>query len=96
MVNFYLHFKPGIAAALEPLTTSLKGGKKALEWTPALDSAFQPLAHPAPNANIPLVTEASKTHPHRWRTSPADTRLLATIGFLFSLSTTCRIEILNI
>jgi hypothetical protein len=90
MVNFYLRFKPGIAAVLEPLTTSLKGVKKTLEWTPARDSAFQPLANPALNAAIALVTEASETHPHRWRTPPEDTRLLATIGFLFLQATAAR------
>jgi hypothetical protein len=57
MVNFYLRFKPGIASVLEPLTTSLKGGKKTLEWTPSLDSTFQQLAHPAPNAAIALTTD---------------------------------------
>jgi hypothetical protein len=41
MVNFYHHFTPGIAAVLEPLTAALKGGKKTLEWSPALDNAFQ-------------------------------------------------------
>jgi hypothetical protein len=41
MVNFYPRFTPGIAAVLEPLTTALKGGKKTLERTPALNSAFQ-------------------------------------------------------
>jgi hypothetical protein len=41
MINFYRRFTPSIAAALEPLTTALKGGKKTLEWTPTIDSAFQ-------------------------------------------------------
>jgi hypothetical protein len=72
MVNFYRRFTPGIAAVLEPLTAALKGGKKTLEWSPALDNAFQhskqvltaavPLAHPAPNAAIALATDASDTH----------------------------------
>ncbi len=82
MVSFYLRFKPGIAATLE--------------WIPALDSAFQSLAHPAPNAAMALASDASETHPHRWRTPPEDTRLLATIGFLFSQATTFRIEIRNV
>jgi hypothetical protein len=64
MVNFYLRFKPGIASVLEPVTTSLKGGKKTLEWTSALDSEFQPLAYPAPNAAIALGTDASETVAH--------------------------------
>jgi hypothetical protein len=69
MVNFYRRFTPGIAAVLEPLTAALKGGKKTMEWSAALENAFQrskqvlaaavPLAHPAPNA---LATDASDTH----------------------------------
>jgi hypothetical protein len=72
MVNFYCRFTPGIAAVLELLTGALKGGKKTLEWTPALDSAFQhskqvlaavvQLAHPAPNSADALATDASNTH----------------------------------
>jgi hypothetical protein len=72
MVNFYRRFTPGIAAVLEPLTATLKGGKKTLEWSAALDNAFQrskqvlaaavPLAHPAPDAAIALATDASDTH----------------------------------
>ena len=72
MVNFYRRFTPGMAAALGPLTTALKGGKKSLEWTPALAAAFKhskqvltaavPLAHPAPTAAIALASDASNTH----------------------------------
>jgi hypothetical protein len=72
MVNFYRHFTPDIAAVLEPLSMALKGGKKTLQWSPHLDAAFSkskhvltqavPLAHPAPNANIALVTDPSDTH----------------------------------
>jgi len=72
MVNFYRRFTPGIAAVLEPLTPALKRSKKTLEWSPALDNAFQrskpvlaaavPLAPPAPNAAIALATDASDTH----------------------------------
>jgi hypothetical protein len=72
MVNFYRHFTPGIAAVLEPLTTVLKGGKKTLQWSPHLDAAFNkskqvlaqavPLAHPTPDANIAVTTDASDTH----------------------------------
>jgi hypothetical protein len=72
MVNFYRRFTPGIAAVLEPLTAALKGGKKTLEWSAALDNAFQcskqvlasavPLAHPPPNAAIALATDTSDTH----------------------------------
>jgi hypothetical protein len=66
MVNFYRRFTPGITAVLEPLTAALKGGKKTLEWSQALDSVFQrskqvlakavPLAHPSPYAAIVLAT----------------------------------------
>jgi hypothetical protein len=41
MVIFYRRFTPGIAAVLEPLTATLKGGKKTLEWSAALDNKFQ-------------------------------------------------------
>jgi hypothetical protein len=72
MINFYRRFTPGIAAVLEPITAPLKGGKKTLEWSMALDKVFQcskqvldevvPLAHPAPNTAIALATDASNTH----------------------------------
>ncbi len=72
MVNFYCHFTPGIAVVLEPVTAAIKGGKKTLQWSPHLDAAFNkskqvltqavPLAHPAPDANIAVVTDASVTH----------------------------------
>jgi hypothetical protein len=71
MVNFYRRFTPGIAAVLELLTATLKGGKKTLD-TVALDNAFQrskqvlttavPLSHPAPNAAIALAMDATDTH----------------------------------
>jgi hypothetical protein len=57
---------------LEPLITTLKGGKKILQWSPHLDAGFSkskqvltqavPLAHPTPDANIALATDASDTH----------------------------------
>jgi hypothetical protein len=73
MVNFFRRFTPGTAAVLEPLTAALKGGNKTLEWTLALDSAFQvtatgnavavPPAHPAPNAATrPTTTSAAHSN----------------------------------
>jgi hypothetical protein len=71
MVNFYRRFLPGIARTLQPLTGSLKGAPKTLEWPPAAAAAFGsakaalaaavPLAHPAPNAVLSLATDASDT-----------------------------------
>jgi hypothetical protein len=72
MVNFYRHFLPGITRTLQPLTDTLKGVPKKLEWPPAAATAFGaakatlvaavPLAHPAPNAVLSLATDASDTH----------------------------------
>jgi len=72
MVNFYRRFTPGIAKTLEPLTAALKGGKKTLQWSPQLEEAFNktkqvlvkavPLAHPAPDAEVSLHTDASDQH----------------------------------
>ncbi len=72
MVNFYTRFLPGIARTLQPLTDTLKGAPKTLEWPPAAAAAFGaakaaleaavPLAHPALNAVLSLATDASDTH----------------------------------
>jgi hypothetical protein len=71
MVNFYRRFLPNCAQVLKPLTDLLKGGAKTLQWTATAQEAFQrakcllaavPLQHPAPNAELPLATDASDTH----------------------------------
>jgi hypothetical protein len=70
MVNFCRRFLPGIARMLQPLTDTLKGAPKTLEWPPAAAfgaakaalAAAVPLAHPAPNAVLSLATDASDTH----------------------------------
>ncbi len=70
-IVFYRRLLPGIARTLQPLTDTLKGTPKTLEW-PAAAAAFGaakaalaaavPLAHPAPNAVLSLATDASDTH----------------------------------
>jgi hypothetical protein len=70
MVNFYRRFLPGIACTLQPLTDTLKGAPKTLEWPPAAAfdaakaalAAKVPLAHPSPNAVLSLATDTSDTH----------------------------------
>jgi len=75
MVNFYRRFIPAAARILLPLTEVLKGspaGGTAVQWTAAMREAFQAakdslasataLAHPAPAAELVLVTDASGTH----------------------------------
>jgi hypothetical protein len=72
MVNFYRRYLPGIARTLQPLTDTLRGAPKTLEWPPATTAAFRaakaalaavvPLAHSAPNAVLSLATDASDTH----------------------------------
>jgi cleavage and polyadenylation specificity factor subunit 1 len=72
MVNFYRRFLPGVAGILQPLTDLLRGSPKSLDWSAAAAAAFDlskaalvkavPLSHPAPKANISLVTDASDTH----------------------------------
>jgi hypothetical protein len=72
MVNFYRRFLPNCAQVLHLLTDLLKGEPKTLEWTAAAQEAFQnakcllaaavPLQHPAPQAELSLVTDASNTH----------------------------------
>ncbi len=71
-VNFYLRFLPNCAQVLKPLTDLLRGGAKTLECTVSAQEAFQnakrllaaavPLQHPAPNAELSLVTDVSDTH----------------------------------
>jgi hypothetical protein len=72
VVNFFRRFTPGTAAVLEPLTAALKGGNKTLEWTPALDSAFQRIKQVSPwrcHWHTPHPTP-----PSRWqRTRPTTT-----------------------
>jgi cleavage and polyadenylation specificity factor subunit 1 len=75
MVNFYRRFLPSAARILRPLTDALRGGAKpsaAVDWTPAMQSAFDTmkealaaatlLAHPEPRAQLSLVTDASADH----------------------------------
>jgi hypothetical protein len=89
MVNFYRRFLPGIARTLAPLTDALKGGRKgptALEWSTAMQTAFQAakealcqastLVHPDSTADLSLMVDASETHvgavlQQRERGSPA-------------------------
>jgi cleavage and polyadenylation specificity factor subunit 1 len=69
LINFYRRFLPHAAAVLRPLTDSLKGNPKSLQWTPQLDSAFDaakqlllsvtPLQFPDPTAAIAVATDAS-------------------------------------
>jgi transposase InsO family protein len=72
LINFYRRFLPGIAATLLPLTNALRGSPRLLDVTPAMVSAVEAaksalvaatgLAHPAPHAQLALVTDASDSH----------------------------------
>jgi RNase H-like domain found in reverse transcriptase/Reverse transcriptase (RNA-dependent DNA polymerase) len=75
LFNYYRRFVPAAAKILRPLTDALKGGgsgKAAVQWTEAMKSAFAAarvaladtaqLAHPAVNAELSLVTDASSSH----------------------------------
>ena len=75
MLNFYRKFIPAAAQLLAPLTEVLKGspaGSRRLMWTAVMVAAFDKaksvlsdsaeLAHPAANAELVLVTDASATH----------------------------------
>jgi hypothetical protein len=76
--NYYFlpSFYPKGGAILKPLTDSLIGSPKSLDWTPAMDSAFSaakaalvaavPLVHPNSNEEISLACDASATH-SAWR-----------------------------
>jgi hypothetical protein len=76
IINFYRRFIPKSGAILKPLTDSLIGSPKSLDWTPAMDSAFSgakaalvaavPLVHPNSNAEIFLACDPSATH-GAWR-----------------------------
>jgi RNase H-like domain found in reverse transcriptase/Integrase zinc binding domain len=72
LINFYRRFLPGIAATLLLLTNALRGSPRMLEVTPAMAAAVElakaalvaatGLAHPAPHAQLALVTDASDSH----------------------------------
>ncbi|XP_076660087.1 uncharacterized protein LOC143363376 [Halictus rubicundus] len=72
MVNFYRRFISGAASLMKPLHELLKGSKKGnspVPWTKEAETAFVKvkaslanatmLAHPAPNAPISVVVDAS-------------------------------------
>jgi hypothetical protein len=72
MVNFYHQFLPNCVQVLHPLTDLLKGGPKCWSGPTPAQEAFQnekcllatavPLKHPAPQAELSLVTDASNIH----------------------------------
>jgi hypothetical protein len=73
LINFYRRFIPAAARILLPLTSALKGGKKArLDWSQPMEDAFvaakaalceaASLAHPDPKAAVSLACDASDTH----------------------------------
>jgi hypothetical protein len=75
LFNFYWRFVPAAAAILRPLTDALAGaprGTAAVEWNEAREAAFIAarealtstalLDHPAADAQLALVTDASATH----------------------------------
>jgi hypothetical protein len=73
LINFYRRFIPAAARILLPLTSALKGGKKArLDWSQTMEDAFvaakaalcrvASLAHPDPGAAVSLACDASDTH----------------------------------
>jgi len=72
LLNFYRRFLPGIAKVLKPLTDSLAGNPRHLQWTEHHQQAFEaakaalaaavPLSHPAREAVLALYTDASSTH----------------------------------
>jgi hypothetical protein len=76
IINIYRRFIQKAGAILKPLTDSLIGSSKSLDWTPAMDSAFSaakaplvtavPLVHPNSNEEISLACDASATH-GAWR-----------------------------
>ena len=65
-------FLPAATHMLQPLTECLKGNPKVLDWSARLQQSFDaikaalaaatPLAHPLPQAELSLATEASDTH----------------------------------
>lgn len=76
MINFYRRFLPGAAALQAPLNDALAGsqlkGPKPFPWTNDLEVCFQKckdhlaqatvLAHPVPDAELGLFTDASSSH----------------------------------
>ena len=72
MINFYRRFIPQAARTLKPLTDSLAGCPKTLEWSADLQAAFLaaksalvvavPLVFPLPAAKISLAVDASESH----------------------------------
>jgi hypothetical protein len=71
LLNFYRHFLPGVAGILSPLTNSLKGHPKKLQWTPIMQQAFDnakqlllqttPLQFRDPSATMVAARDASDT-----------------------------------
>jgi hypothetical protein len=72
MINFYRRFIRGAAGILRPLTDALRGKPRGrVIWTAAMGAAFQAtkdalcaasrLAHPDPEAEVNLVTDASNS-----------------------------------
>lgn len=73
MCNFYRRFMPHSAQHQEPIQSLIVGNKRndktAINWTPEAEAAFQQckqdlinatcLAHPAPQAELTLTTDAS-------------------------------------
>ena len=72
LLNFYRRFLPGIAKVLKPLTDSLAGSPKVLQWSTLHAAAFTqakaalaaavPLHHPARDAQLSVYTDASNFH----------------------------------
>jgi len=72
MVNFFRRFIPRAAHVLRPLTDTLAGNPRTLQWTDELQQAFSQtkralaravtLVHPAPDAEVSLAVDASATH----------------------------------
>ena len=72
LINFYRRFLPAAAALLRPFTDALRGNPKSLEWSPAMEAAYDrtraalaemaTLTHPVPGAKLSLATDASNTH----------------------------------
>jgi RNase H-like domain found in reverse transcriptase len=72
LINFYRRFLPGIAATLLLLTNPLRGSPRHLTVTAEMTAAVAAaknilaattgLAHPLPNAQLALVTDASDSY----------------------------------
>ena len=69
MVNFYRRFLPGLAAVMRPLTDTLAGMPRKLQWDKGMTSAFIKtkeglakatlLFHPIAEAKLRVNTDAS-------------------------------------